>query len=102
MVGVAGMGSDQVRVISPYLSFGALGVVEKIQVVDGDDPSRAGGRDQQGMGRMHHIERLPDDPFNGRPPEGMPAVVQRPHRNLPVHGVDAGGLLDPAYLSTSY
>ena len=50
MVGVAGMPYDEARVVSPYLCLGSLGVVEKIEVVDGDDSSCPGGWDQQRMG----------------------------------------------------
>jgi hypothetical protein len=77
--------ADQRHVVALDLRLRHVRVLQEEQVVDGDDLLRAFGRQQQRVGRVREVEGRPDEAIERRPFEAVPRVVERAHREAPVH-----------------
>ena len=74
----------QRRVVAPDLGAGALGVIEKVQIVDRHDLRGLPRRNQQRMRGVHDVERPAREPLDRRPVQPVPREVQEPDRHAPI------------------
>ena len=81
-----GVRSHQASIVAPDLGSGAVRMIEKVQVVNRDNPGCARGNEQRVSG-VYHVEPPRDEALHARHPGAVPPPVQHPDGHPPVvHG----------------
>ena len=75
------MVSDQARVVTSNLRLGSFGMLQEIDVVNGDHLRRPPRRREQRMRRTHHVVVTGAQQLDGWPFEVVPREVQQPDGN---------------------
>ena len=77
-------------IVAPDLGAAPAGVIEEIEIVDGDDLDGAvPARQQQGMGRVGNVHRS-GKALHRRPFQPVPGKVEDPDRHADVNDAGAG------------
>ena len=84
VVGLLRVSLDEAAVVAAELGLGPLGVIEEIEVVDGQNARRAPGRDERRARRVDHVPGARQH-LDRRPLGAMPEAGQHPCGHARIH-----------------
>ena len=80
-----GVLADELDIVAADLGIRHLRVLQEEEVVHRDDEPPGPARHDEGMGRVHEVQRCLCQALQGRPSESVPGEVEGPDGESPIH-----------------